>query len=65
MAAIWRKITVVVNTCEGTMVNFCAVPGCSNHSDKENHLGYYHLPLKNKAVLKQSIHNIGRVNLPL
>ena len=47
------------------MVNFCAVPGCSNRSDRENHLCYYRLPLKNKAVLKQWIHNIGRANLPL
>ena len=47
------------------MVHFCAVPGCSNRSDRENQLSYYRLPLKNKAVLKQWIHNIGRANLTL
>ena len=47
------------------MVNFCAVPGCSNHLDQENQLSYYRLPLNNKAVLKQWIHNIGRANLSL
>ena len=47
------------------MVNFCAVSCCSNHSDQENQLNYYQLLLKNKAVLKQWIHNIGRANLSL
>ena len=27
---IWRKLTVLVNTSESTMVNFCAMPGCSS-----------------------------------
>ena len=65
MGIIWRKLIVLVNTCEGTIINFCAVPGCSNCSDRKNHLSYYRLPLKNKSVLKQWIYNIGRANLLL
>ena len=65
MSVASTKMTVLVNTCEDTMVNFCAVPSCSNYSDKENYLSYYCLLLKNKAILKQWIHIIGRVNLPL
>ncbi len=47
------------------MVHVCAVPGCSNRSDRETQLSYYHLPLKNKRLLKVWIHKIGRKNLPL
>lgn len=47
------------------MVHFCAVPGCSNRSDRDSHLSYHRLPLKNKQILKQWIHKIGRTNLPL
>ena len=47
------------------MVHFCAVPGCSNRSDRETHLSYHRLPLKNKKVLKEWIHKIRRTNLPL
>ena len=47
------------------MVNFCAVPNFSSHSDCKNQLSYYRLLLKNIAVLKPWIHNIGRANLPL
>ena len=46
------------------MVHFCAVPGCSNRSDRETNLSYHRLPLKNK-VLKEWIHKIRRTNLPL
>ena len=47
------------------MVQFCCVPGCSNHSDRETHLSFYRLPLKRKLVFKKWIHRIGRRNLPL
>ena len=47
------------------MVHFCCVPGCSNRSDRERQLSYYGLPLKNKKLLKEWIHKIGRKNLPL
>ena len=47
------------------MVHFCAVPGCSNRSDRETHLSFHRLPLKNKKVLKQWIHKIGRADLPI
>ena len=47
------------------MVHFCTVPGCSNRSDRESHLSYHRLPLKNNSVLKIWIHKIGRKNLPL
>ena len=48
------------------MIHIRAVPGCSNHSDRENQLSYNQLPLKKKkAVLKQWIQNISRANLTL
>ena len=47
------------------MVNFCVVEGCVNHSDQQIHLSYYRLPLKNRYLLKQSIHKIGRANLAM
>ena len=51
------------------MPPFCAVHGCSNHSDRESQLSYmymyYELLLKNKAGLKQWIRNIRRVSLTL
>ena len=47
------------------MVHFCAVPGCSNRSDRETHLSFHRLPLKNKKLLKQWIHKIGRAHLPI
>ena len=47
------------------MVHVCVVPGCSNRSDRERNLSFYHLPLKNKKLLRLWIHKIGRKNLPL
>ncbi len=47
------------------MVHVCVVPGCSNRSDRERNMSYYHLPLKNKKLLKVWVHKIGRKNLPL
>ena len=47
------------------MVHTCAVPGCTNRSDRQSNLSYHRLPLKNKVLLKQWIHKIGRANLPL
>ena len=47
------------------MVHFCAVPGCSNRSNRDTKLSYFGLPLKKKALLKVWIHKIGRKNLPL
>ena len=47
------------------MVRFCCVPGCSNRSDKESHLLYFGLPLKDKKLLKQWVHVIRRKNLLL
>ena len=47
------------------MVYFCVVPGCSNKSDRDSHLSFHRLPLKNKSLLKIWIHKIGRKNLPL
>ena len=47
------------------MVHCCSVPGCSNRSDRESHLSFFKLPLKNKALLKQWVHRIGRKNLPI
>ena len=48
-----------------TMVHVCAVPGCSNQSDRESNLTYHSLPLQKKTLLKQWIHRIGQKNLPL
>ena len=47
------------------MPRFCAIPGCSKHSNRDSQVNYHHLPLKNKLLLKQWIHKIGRMNLPL
>ena len=47
-----------------TMVHVCVVPGCSNRSDRETHLSYHCLPLKNRKLLKIWEHKIGRENLP-
>ena len=47
------------------MVHVCVVPGCSNCSDRETRLSYFHFPLKNKRLLKIWIHQIRRKNLPL
>lgn len=49
----------------GNMVHVCAVPGCSNRSDRQKELSYYTLPLRKKKLLKVWIHKIGRKNLPL
>lgn len=45
------------------MVHCCSVPGCSHRSDREQSLSFFGLPLKNKILLKQWIHRIGRKNL--
>ena len=47
------------------MVHVCCVPACSSRSDCERDLSFFSLPLKDKKVLKQWIHLIGRANLPL
>ena len=47
------------------MVHFCAVPGCSNQSNREVDVLYFKLPLNNKPLLKTWIHKVGRKNLPL
>ena len=47
------------------MVHLCAVPGCSNRSNREVDRSYFGLPLHNKVLLKTWIHKIGRVNLPI
>lgn len=44
------------------MVRFCCVPNCSSRSDRESHLSYFGLPLKEKMLLKQWVHI---KNLPL
>ena len=47
------------------MIHFCAVPGCSNRSNREVNRSYFGLPLHNKVLLKTWIHKIGRENLPI
>ena len=47
------------------MVNFCAVPGCSNRSDRDVNVSYHRLPINKPSLLKQWIHKIGRENLPI
>ena len=47
------------------MVHVCVVPGCSNRSNREKHLTFHCLPLKNKKLLQAWVHKIGRKNLPL
>ena len=47
------------------MVNFCAVPECSNRSDRDVNVSYHRLPLNKPFLLKQWIHKIGRENFPI
>ena len=47
------------------MVHVCVVPGCFNRSNREKHLTFHSLPLKNKKLLQAWVHKIGRKNLPL
>ena len=47
------------------MVNFCAVPSCSNRSDRDTTVSYHRLPVNKPLLLKQWIHKIGRQNLPI
>jgi len=47
------------------MVNFCAVPGCSNLSDHDLNVSYHRLPINRQSLLKQWIHKIGQENLPI
>ena len=47
------------------MVNTCVVPGCGSRSDRDHHLSFHLLPLKNKPLLKKWLHQIGRKNVPL
>ena len=47
------------------MVHFCCVPGCSSKSFRESYMSFFGLPLKDKKLLKQWIHAIGRKNLYL
>ena len=46
------------------MVHFCTVPRCSNRSDRETQLSFHRVP-RNKKVLKQWVHNIGRAQLAI
>ena len=47
------------------MVHCCCVPDCSTRSDRESHLSFFSLPLKNKRLLNRWIHVIRRTNLPV
>ena len=47
------------------MVNTCVVPGCSSRSDRAKHLSFHALPLTNKPLLRQWVHQIGRKKLPI
>ena len=66
-----RIIRQLENTVQGAgsliriMVHFCCVPGCSNRSSRERYLSYFALPLKNKKLLRNWIHKIGRKKLPI
>lgn len=46
------------------MVHVCAVPNCSNRSDRDD-VSFHRLPVNNKTLLKKWVHNIGRENLPI
>ena len=46
-------------------MHFCCVPNCPNRSDRQEHLSFFRLPLKNRSLLKQWIHLIKRQNLPI
>ena len=57
--------TTVDKLNNSSMVNTCVVPGCGSRSDRDHHLSFHLLPLKNKTLLKQWVHQIGRKNVPL
>ena len=46
-------------------MHFCCVPNCRNRSDQQSHLSFFHLPLKDKCLLKQWVCLIRRKDLPL
>ena len=47
------------------MVHCCCVPDCSSRSNRERHLSFFALPLKNKKLLRRWVQVIRRANLPL
>ena len=47
------------------MVPCCCVPECSARSDRELHLSFFSLSLKNKKLLKRWVHAIGHKKPPL
>ena len=60
-----HRLDLSFEECWMIMVNFCVVPGCSSRSNRERHLTFHSLPLSNKCLLKQRIHQLGRKNLPI
>ena len=55
----------MTTTMHCAMVNTCVVPGCGSRSDRDHHLPFHLLPLKNKSLLKKWLHQIGQKNVPL
>ena len=46
-----------------TMMNISVVPGCRSRSDRDHHLSFHLLPLKNKTLLKKWLHQIEQKNV--
>ena len=47
------------------MVHFCAMPHCSNESNKDHKFTSHQMPLNKEKELKELVHKIGRMSLPL
>ena len=66
---VWSRMSIhdyrALSYVQSSMVNTCVVPGCGNRSDRDHHLSFHALPLTNKGLLKQWLHQIGRKNVPL
>ena len=62
----WSRMSIHdYHSRQSTMVNTCVVPGCGSRSDRDHQLSFHRLPLKNKTLLRQWLHHIGRKNVPL
>ena len=62
----WSRMSIHdYHSRQSTMVNTCVVPGCGSRSDRDHQLSFHRLPPKNKTLLRQWLHHIGRKNVPL
>ena len=53
-----RRGSTLNRVCHWNMFHCCCVPDCSNMSNRERHLSFLALSLKNKMLLKRWVHVI-------